>query len=97
MADRIPLILDVDTGSDDAVALISRGRTTTYGELCRQVASFRGALVARGVLPGDRVSLLCGNSRYFVVAYLATVGTGAVAVPLNPMSPAPVSMATSWP
>ena len=39
--------------------------------------------------PGDRVALLCGNGRFFVDAYLATVGLGAVAVPLNPTSPAP--------
>jgi len=32
---------------------------------------------------------LCGNSRYFVVSYLATIGLGAIAVPLNPTSPAP--------
>jgi long-chain acyl-CoA synthetase len=30
---------------------------------------------------------LCGNSRYFVIAYLAALGVGAVAVPLNVMSP----------
>ena len=33
--------------------------------------------------------LLIGNSRHFVVSYLATVGLGAVVVPLNPASPAP--------
>ena len=33
--------------------------------------------------------MLCGNSHYFVVSYLAAVGLGAVAVPLNPASPGP--------
>ncbi len=37
---------------------------------------------------GDRVAILCGNNRYFVVSYLAAIGLGAVAVPLNPSSPA---------
>ncbi|HEY4332931.1 MAG TPA: AMP-binding protein, partial [Ilumatobacteraceae bacterium] len=32
---------------------------------------------------------LIGNNRYFVVSYLAVVGLGAVAVPLNPTSPGP--------
>lgn len=73
----------------DNVALISRGRATTYGTLREQVASLRGALRDQGVMPGDAVVLLCGNSRYFVVSYLAVLGVGAVAVPLNHTSPAP--------
>jgi long-chain acyl-CoA synthetase len=38
---------------------------------------------------GDRVALLCGNDSSFVVSYLAILGAGLVAVPLNPLSPAP--------
>jgi long-chain acyl-CoA synthetase len=73
---------------DDRVALISRNRETTYGELRDQVARLRGGLLGVGVGNGDRVAILCGNNRYFVVTYLATLGIGAVAVPLNPSSPA---------
>jgi long-chain acyl-CoA synthetase len=73
---------------DSAVALVGRGRPTTYGELRRDVAGVRGGLGALGLEPGDRVALLCANNRLFVVAYLAVLGTGCVAVPLNPMSPA---------
>lgn len=72
----------------DHVALVSRGRETTYGELVRQIRAFRGGLVGLGVQAGDRVALLAGNSRHFVVAYYATLGLGAVAVPLNPLAPA---------
>lgn len=79
----------IDEHPDDHVALISRGRETTYGALRDQVAHLRGGLASLGVGPGDRVAMLCGNGRYFVLAYLATVGAGAVAVPLNPSSPAP--------
>ena len=71
----------------DAVALISRGEKTTYGELREQVASFRGGLVGLGLEPGDRVALLCANNWYFVVSYVAVLGAGLVAVPLNPASP----------
>ena len=39
----------IDPHPDDAVALLSRGRTTTYGELREQVAAMRGGLVARGL------------------------------------------------
>jgi long-chain acyl-CoA synthetase len=71
----------------EAVAVVSRGQATTYGQLRADVARLRGALVARGLAPGDRVALLCGNDRLFVVGYLAVLGAGCVAVPLNPLSP----------
>jgi long-chain acyl-CoA synthetase len=73
----------------DQVALISRGKTTTYGELRDQVARFRGGLAKVGVGAGDTVGVLCANNWYFVASYLAVVGLGAAAVPLNPSSPAP--------
>ena len=73
----------------DRPALVSRGRVTTYGTLRDQVARMRGALAARGVAPGDRVAIVAANNWYFVSAYLAVLGAGAVAVPLNPQSPTP--------
>ncbi|HUF97216.1 MAG TPA: AMP-binding protein [Ilumatobacter sp.] len=79
----------IDGHAGDSVALISRNRETTYDELRSQVARVRGGLMARGLGKGDRVVILCGNNRYFVVSYLAIVGLGAVAIPLNPMSPGP--------
>ncbi|MCU1360481.1 MAG: acyl-CoA synthetase (AMP-forming)/AMP-acid ligase [Ilumatobacteraceae bacterium] len=77
----------IDEHDADRVALISRGRETTYGALRDQVAHVRGGLAAIGVGGGDRVALLCGNGRYFVITYLAALGLGAVTVPLNPTSP----------
>lgn len=73
----------------DAVALISRGKTTTYGELREQAGRLRGGLVAEGIQPGDRVAIVAANNWYFVVSWLAVLGVGAIAVPLNPTSPAP--------
>jgi long-chain acyl-CoA synthetase len=73
----------------DAPALVSRGNVITYGQLRSQVAEIRGALVARGVAPGDRVAIVAPNDWYFVAAYLGVLGVGAVAVPLNPLSPPP--------
>lgn len=80
------IIENHDAGAN---ALISRGRVTTFGSLREQVSSLRGALLSLGVEEGDVVALLCGNSRYFVVSYLASLGIGAVVAPLNPTSPAP--------
>lgn len=79
----------IDVHDADGVALIAGNRETTFGELRDQVARMRGGLAALGVGDGDRVAMLCGNNRYFVVSYLAIVGLGAIAVPLNPVSPAP--------
>ncbi len=79
----------IDQHDAARVALISRGRPTTFGSLRDQVAHVRGGLAELGVERGDRVALLCGNGRHFVLAYLGTLGLGAVAVPLNPASPAP--------
>ncbi|MEX2294528.1 MAG: AMP-binding protein [Acidimicrobiales bacterium] len=79
----------IDPHPDDAVALISRGKTTTYGTLRDQVAGMRGGLAGLGLDPGDRVGIVAANNWYFVVSYLAVLGAGFVAVPLNPTSPAP--------
>jgi len=72
----------------DSIAIISRGRPTTYAELLSQIRRFRGGLQGIGVNRGDRVALLAANGRHFAVAYLAAVGMGAVAVPLNPAATA---------
>ena len=79
----------IDNHPSDSVALISRGRPTTYGALRDQVGSLRTEFTKLGIGKGDVVALLCGNSRYFVVSYLAAVGVGAIVSPLNPTSPAP--------
>ena len=78
----------IDAHDADRVALISRNLETTYGELRDQVARMRGGLAGHGVSKGDRVAIVCSNNRYFVISYLAIVGLGAIAVPLNPESPA---------
>lgn len=72
----------------DDVAVINRSEITTYGVLDDLVARARGGLAANGIGEGDRVALVCSNGLPFVVAYFATLGVGAVAVPLNPASPA---------
>jgi long-chain acyl-CoA synthetase len=78
----------IDAHPDDAVALVDRGRPTTYADLRRQVATLRAGFGRLGLEPGDRVALVVANNWYFVVSYLAALGVGAVAVPLNPASAA---------
>ena len=79
----------IDGHPADAVALVSAGAETTYGELRRDVAGFAGGLQGLGLQSGDRLALLCCNSREFVIAYLGGLSAGLVVVPLNPQSPAP--------
>jgi long-chain acyl-CoA synthetase len=77
----------IDEHPDDACALISRGKPTDYATLRRQVAGLRTGLIGLGLEPGDRVAIVAGNNRYFVVSYLAALSAGLVAVPLNPTNP----------
>ncbi len=79
----------IDGHPDDALAFVSHRRRTTYGELRDQVARLRSGLLRLGVEPDDRVAILSANNWLFAVSYLAVLGVGAVAVPLNPASPAP--------
>jgi long-chain acyl-CoA synthetase len=85
----VKLATVIEPHPSDAVALISRNRETTYGDLRDQIDHLRGGLASIGVTSGDRVALLCSNSRHFVISYFATLGLGAVVVPLNPLSPSP--------
>jgi long-chain acyl-CoA synthetase len=79
----------IDPHPADAVALVSRSRSTAYGVLREQVAALRAGLAGLGLEPGDRIGILCGTNWYFVAAYLSALGAGLVAVPLNPSSPPP--------
>lgn len=64
-------------------ALVFGGRELTYAQLFEHVSRARAVLRSKGVRPGDSVALLMNNSDHYVVWYLATLGSGAVAVPLN--------------
>ena len=67
----------------DAPALIAGERTTTYAEWRSRVGRLASALVDLGVGPGDRVSLLMGNSPAFLEALFAVFTVGGVVVPTN--------------
>ena len=77
----------VETHPGSATALRQGSASTTYGELRERSAALCSALSASGVGEADRVVLLLPTTPAFVAAYLAVLGTGAIAVPLNPTSP----------
>ena len=84
----VPLLRTAET-HPDAVALRVDGASVTYAALHARVARVAAGITVAGVEPGDRVAFAFGNGVEFVVAYLAVLTAGAVAVPLNPTSPAP--------
>ena len=73
---------------DDAVALVHEGDEVSFGALRARVGVARRVLVDAGVERGDRVAVVAPNRPETVVALMAVLGVGAVAVPLNPQSPA---------
>ena len=77
----------LDTQPDASVALIDGDESTTYAELRQLVATTRAGLVAAGVMPLDRVAVLCTNTRAAAVGVLAATSAGMVAVLLDPNSP----------
>lgn len=66
-------------------ALEFRGAHLSYRRLERLSDSFAAALVAQGVMPGDRVALCLPNCPQFVIAELGAWKAGAIACPFNPL------------
>lgn len=67
----------------EAMAVISRDESLTYGELEERVATATGRLRSLGVRDGTRVGLWAGNSPEWIVIALAVARAGGVLVPLN--------------
>jgi acyl-CoA ligase (AMP-forming) (exosortase A-associated) len=69
----------------DAVALVEQHRVTSYADLERMVAAVAGGLANAGVRPDDRVAVWLNKTTAAVVALLATMRAGAIAIPVNPL------------
>lgn len=70
-------------------ALIDGDDRLTWRDLEDSVARAAAGLARRGVGRGDRVALLLGNRKEFVIAWLATARLGSIAVPLSIRAQAP--------
>ena len=80
----IPGVLDrISVEFADREALVTDGRTLTYGQLRAEVVQAAAAMIDLGVQSGDRVAIWSPNTWHWVVASLATTYAGAVVVPLN--------------
>ena len=64
-------------------AIVTQGKTFTYGDLETETGRWANTLVDLGVRPGDRVAAQVEKSAASLILYLATVRAGAVYLPLN--------------
>jgi fatty-acyl-CoA synthase len=67
----------------DIEAIVASDGRATFVELNAQVAEVRQALLAAGIDNGDHVGLCIGNTRSWIVLFLALGSIGAVTVPIN--------------
>jgi acyl-CoA synthetase (AMP-forming)/AMP-acid ligase II len=80
----IPAVLDRTARElPDHPALVTPGRTLTFGQLREEVRRAAAAMVRLGVRVGDRVAIWAPNTWHWVVACLATHYAGATMVPIN--------------
>ena len=69
----------------DEVALVTASRTMTFRELDDESDRVAAALLARGLRPGQAVSLYAQNRWEWVVSYHGALKAGAVVNPVNVM------------
>lgn len=67
----------------DRVAIVDGERELTYASLANRVACLAGALLAKGLQPGDRVAILALNSHRYVETLFAVSWAGGISAPLN--------------
>lgn len=75
--------------SPDAPAIWSRGadgawHALSWGEYADRARAFAGALIARGIEPGQAVGILSNNRAEWLIAALGSLAAGAVPVGIYP-------------
>ncbi len=72
----------------DAPLIVDVSRTWTYEDVAAAIRQVATALHLVGIAPGDRVGVHCNKGAEGFIGMHAIVSAGAVAVPLDPGSPA---------
>jgi acyl-CoA synthetase (AMP-forming)/AMP-acid ligase II len=84
-AERVDdLIRSFADTTPDAEALVLGDRCWRYGELAAEIDRLARAMLAIGVVRGDRIATLSTPHPDFLIAFMATVSIGAIWVGLNP-------------
>jgi len=90
---KLPAFLAVvAAAAPDKEALVCEDQRLTFAQLDARSARLGAALAAQGVVVGDRVALCMPNCSEFVLAFVAIVKAGAIAVPVDPrLTPAEIA------
>ena len=72
-------------GAPEAVALVAGEERLTYRQLDEAVGRAAQALLAQGLVPGDRVATWMGKTRLTCIMPLAAARAGLIHVPINPV------------
>jgi len=83
-ANLAALVTAAAADNPDGAALVDADRRVTWAELARECDEVAGGLAGLGLVASNRVAIVLGNRIEFVTAYLGALGSGLVAVPLNP-------------
>jgi len=73
-------------GLDDRAAMITDGRTITYGALAAMINRAGNAMASAGIARGERVMMLLPDTPELVASYLGAIKIGAVAIAFNTRS-----------
>lgn len=71
------------TRRPDHEAVVDGDRRVTYRELDETVNRLANGLIARGIVRGESIAVMSGNSLEFLVTYYACAKAGIVAVPIS--------------
>lgn len=82
-ADLNAMVQQAFARNPEGEALVCDGLRRTYRQLDDQVAGVAASLVGLGLTKGDRIALLLANGPEFLIALLASLRIGAIAVPIN--------------
>ncbi len=92
MQSAIPLLHDYLIGSarrlPDKVALVCKDERLSYAELDARSNALATALVARGVVPGDRVVVFADNTVETAISFWAVLKANGVVSIVNPLTKA---------
>ncbi|WP_336670472.1 long-chain-fatty-acid--CoA ligase [Tsukamurella sp. USMM236] len=77
------------SSTPDAPLLFFGDREISYSQLDEPSGRLAASLLARGLVPGDKVAVQLPNLPEFVVAYFGILKAGLTMVPLNPLFTAP--------